>query len=153
NGPAWQFSATEFRSKFGKNDATPKRGPSAFASSGFRQLDLFGISRFGFRIWVWHLYQLRLNDETGPDLLQAVDDHALARLQPLGDFPEPVVESPQPDWARHHFVLLIHDVEDLLALVGVKRAVGDQEAFVRRANRDADSGEIAGGKRLILVWK
>src|SRR5262245_9745388 len=63
-----------------------------------------------------HVHEFRLDRDAGPYLLQAGDDHPLTRPQPLGDLPQAVVERPQPDGADDHFVLLVDDVEDLLAL-------------------------------------
>ena len=61
------------------------------------------------------------------------------------------MERPQPDGAGDHLVLLVDDVEDLLALVGVDGAVSDQQGVVGLTDGHTDAGEEAGGERLVLV--
>ena len=51
-------------------------------------------------------------------------------FRPSVDLPQPVVQRPQPDRAGDDLVLLVDDVEDLLALVGVDGAVADQQGPV-----------------------
>ena len=72
-------------------------------------------------------------------------------FKPLGDLPQAVVERPQPDGAGDHLVLLVDDVENLLALVGVDGAVSDQQGAVGSTDGHADAGEKAGRERLVLV--
>ena len=97
------------------------------------------------------MHELRLDDDPRPDLLQAVDDHPLARLQAVLDRPQPVVQRPHADRAGDDLVLVVDDVEDLLALVVVEGAVADQQGLVGRADGHPDAGEEARGERLVLV--
>ncbi len=113
----------------------PKRRQPAFWSFGFRGLDLFRISCFGFRILGRHVYQLRLHGDARAHLLQAVDDHPLARLHAVRGLPQAVVERSQPYGAGDHLVLLVHDVDDLLPLVGIDGAVRDKQGLMGKANR------------------
>ena len=85
------------------------------------------------------------------ELEQAIDDHAFARLHAFHDLPQAVVERPYTDGTGDHLVLVVDDVEDLLALVGVEGAVADQHGRVRRADGHPDAAEITGGERLVLV--
>ncbi len=87
----------------------------------------------------------------GRTCCRPLDDHPLARLQAVGDLAQAVVERPQPDGAGDHLVLLVDDVEDLLALVGVDGAVSDQQGVVGLTDGHTDAGEEAGGERLVLV--
>src|SRR5579883_3628924 len=89
---------------------------------------------------VWHRHELRLHGDARPHLLEAVDDYPFARLHAFGDLPQAVVERSQADGARHHLVVLAHDVDDLLALVGVEGAVGDEQRPMGKADRHADAG-------------
>src|SRR5208282_2853598 len=49
---------------------------------------------------VRHVHEFRLDRDARPHLLQAVDDHPLARLQAVGDLAQTVMKCPQPDGAR-----------------------------------------------------
>src|SRR3954463_7877994 len=100
-----------------------------------------------------HVHEVRLDRGARPHLLQAVDDHPLARLQAVGDLPHAVVERPQPDGAVDHRILRVDDVEDLLALVGVEGALADQEGLVGPADGGPDAGEQPGGEDLVRVGK
>src|SRR5229473_2913522 len=67
-------SMTVLHKRNPKSEArNPKRRQPAFWSFGFRGLDLFRISCFGFRIWLRHVHQLRLHGDARAHLLQAVD--------------------------------------------------------------------------------
>ena len=99
-----------------------------------------------------HVHELRLDGDARPHLLQAVDDHPLARLQAVGDLPQAVVERPQPDGAGDHLVLLVDDVEDLLALVGVDGAVGDQQGLVGRGRWAHGRGRKSRGRAPRPCW-
>src|SRR5262249_20135008 len=115
----------------------PNRQQRVFGSFGFRIRDLgFRIWDFGFRICVWHfdllqvsdfgfrisdghVHQLRLDRDARPDLLQAVDDHALTRLEAVVNDAKAVVGRAQADGASDYVVFLVHDVDDLVSLIGV----------------------------------
>src|SRR5262245_54157989 len=75
----------------------------------------------------------------------------LARHQAIGDLPQAVVERSEPDGTGDHLVVLVHDVDDLLPLVGVERAVTGQQRLVGAANRHPDAGEQPGEEGLLLV--
>ena len=72
-------------------------------------------------------------------------------FRPSVDLPQAVVERPQPDGAGDHLVLVVDDVEDLLALVVVEGAVADQQRLVGWADGHTDAGEKAGGEAFVLV--
>src|SRR5438445_13739461 len=70
-----------------------KRASTAGLLSGL--LRLRGVRRRGREMHG----KVRLDRDAWPHLLQAVDDHPLARLQTVGDLPQAVVERYQPDGA------------------------------------------------------
>src|SRR5207245_1265459 len=70
------------------------------------------------REWDRHVHELRLDRDARSHLLQAVDDHLLARLQAVGDLPQAVVERSESNGTGDHFAVLVHDVDDRLPLVG-----------------------------------
>ena len=84
------------------------------------------ISRLGLGILAWHIYKVRFDRDAGADLLQSIDDHPLARLQTVGDRSQAVMERTQPDRSRDDLVVLVHDIDDLLTLIGVEGAVGNE---------------------------
>src|SRR5215831_11428507 len=98
-----------------------------------------------------HVDQLRLHGEARPHLLQAVDDHSLARLQAVGDLAQAVMERSEANGAGDDLVLLVDDVEDLLALVGVEGAVADQQRPVGSADGHPDAAEEPRQEDLLLV--
>src|SRR5262249_13937565 len=53
--------------------------------------------------------------------------------------------------AGDHLVLVVDDVEDLLALVGVEGAVADQQGLVGSADGHTDTAEKAWEKVFLLV--
>src|SRR5262249_20468727 len=106
-----------------------------------------GAPGFGGR----HVDQLRLHGEARPHLLQAVDDHPLARLQAVGDLAQAVMECSEANGAGDDLVLLVDDVEDLLALVGVEGTIGDQQRPVASADGHTDTGEKAWEKVFLRV--
>src|SRR4029077_8041066 len=59
----------------------------------------------------------------------------------------------QPDGARIDLVVLIHDIHDLLTLVGVDRAVRYQQAMVSFADGNAHAGKHSRVEKLVLVRK
>src|SRR5690242_16932813 len=63
------------------------------------------------------------------------------------------MECAKPDGARDHFDVVLHDVDDLLPLVGVQRTFGDEQGFMRDAHGHAYAAEVAWGELLILVGK
>jgi hypothetical protein len=44
------------------------------------------------QVFSWHVYQLRLDGDAGTDLLQANDDHLLARLQAIINSPQSIMQ-------------------------------------------------------------
>src|SRR5437867_3055336 len=56
------------------------------------------------------VHELRLDGGARPDLLKAVDDDLLARLEAVGDLAQTAVTCSQPDGAGDDLVLLVHDV-------------------------------------------
>src|SRR5262245_11817336 len=58
-----------------------------------------------------------------PHRLAALDDDPFAGVQPLLDHAQAVVLLPQGHLASLHLVLVVDDVNDLLALVGLDRPV------------------------------
>src|SRR5262249_5655043 len=99
----------------------------------------------------WHVHEVRLHGDARPHLLQAVDDDPLARCQAVGDLAQTVMERSEPNGARDDLVFLVDNVEDLLALIGVEGAIGDQERPVASADGHTDAGEKAWEKVLLLV--
>src|SRR4051812_49370150 len=71
-----------------------------------------------------HVHQFRFDDGPGSHPLQAVDDDPLAGLQPVLDGAQPVVDRPQFHGAVDDLVLVTHQVDDLLPLVGLDGSVG-----------------------------
>src|SRR5438067_146911 len=63
------------------------------------------------------------------------------------------MERSQPDRAGGDFVLLVDDVENLLALIVVEGALANQESWMGKADGHSHAGEIPGGECLVLVWK
>src|SRR5262249_25260143 len=61
-----------------------------------------------------HPHQPGLAGDSRRDLLQAVDDPLLARLQAGSDLPQAVVQRSQPDRARDYFTVAVHHVDNLL---------------------------------------
>src|SRR5882724_257545 len=118
-------------------------------TSGFQGLRRFGWAASGGRDR--HVHELRLDGDARSDLLQTVHDHPLARPQAVFDRPQAVVQRPHADGTGGHLVLLVDDVEDLLALVGVDGALADQEGLVGLADGSPDAGEQPGGEDLVLV--
>src|SRR5262249_54032602 len=94
--------------------------------------------------------ELRLDGEARPDVLQAVDDHPLARLQALSNLPQPVVHLAQVNGPGDDLVPILDDVEDLLARVAVEGALADQQGPVRRA--DARRPVCRGAPGTLLIW-
>ena len=86
---------------------------------------------------------------TGIDSLLWASDYP----HPEGTFPESqaVVERTEANGSRDHLILLVDDVEDLLALVRVECAVGNEQGMMWSADGHADASKIPGGERLILV--
>src|SRR5262249_12435869 len=66
-----------------------------------------------------HLDDLRLDGDARRHLLQAVDDHLLARREAAGDLPQAVMERSNAHGARDYLFVAVHDVDDLLPLVAV----------------------------------
>ena len=66
-------------------------------------------------------------------------------FRPSVIFAQAVVKCSQPDGAGDHLVLLVDDVEDLLALVGVEGAVADQQALVWADRWEPGRGRKARG--------
>src|SRR4051794_15651763 len=58
-----------------------------------------------------HVHELRLDGGAGPHLLEAADDHPLARPQAVGDLPQAVVQGAHPDRADGHLVGVVDDVQ------------------------------------------
>src|SRR5262245_61072068 len=85
-----------------------KRASTAGLLSGF--FGLPGVGREQDR----HVHELWLDRDARLHLLQAVDDHPLARPQAVGDLPQAVVETSQADGSGGHLVVLVDDVDDLL---------------------------------------
>src|SRR5262249_47489592 len=106
-----------------------------------------GVGREGDR----HVHELRLDRDARPHLLQAVDDHPLARLHAVGDLPQAVMERSEANRAGDHLVVLVDDVEDLLALVSVEGTIADQQRPVASADGHTDASEKAWEKVLLLV--
>src|SRR5512135_606078 len=121
------------------------RASTAGPLSGF--FGLPGVCRERDR----HVHEFRLDRDARPHLLQPVDDHLLARLQAVGDLAQTVMKCSQPDGAGDHLVLLVDNVEDLLALIGVEGALADQQRLVGPANGTPDAGEQPGDEDLLLV--
>src|SRR5262249_2452469 len=94
-----------------------KRASTAGLLSGF--FGFAGVGHKGDR----HVHELRLDRDARPHLLQAFDNHALAQVQALRDLPQAVVERPQLDGAGAYLVVLLDDVQDLLALAGIEDAL------------------------------
>src|SRR6478672_5305599 len=86
----------------------------------------------------WHGHELRLDGGARAGLLQAVDDHQLARLQAGLDLAQAVLQRPGADGAGDDLVLVVDDVEDLLALVGVQGPLADKQGLVGPADRHPD---------------
>src|SRR5207247_3109971 len=105
-----------------------KRASTAGLLSGF--CGLSGVCRERDR----HVHQLGFDGGARPHLLQAVDDYALARLEAVGDLAQTVMKCSQLNGAGDHLVLLIHDVDDLLPLIGVQGAVGGEQGLMGKAD-------------------
>ena len=83
--------------------------------------------------------------------LQAVDDHAVFRLQPLADHAQAFVERPEHHRLRLDRVVVLDHEHDLARLVGGDRRIRQQQRLVRRAADQPDAAELAGQDREILV--
>src|SRR5579864_3307621 len=57
----------------------------------------------------------------------------------------------QPYGAGNNFVLVVHDVDDLLTLVGVEGSLADEQGLVGPADRSPNAGEQPREEDLLLV--
>ena len=83
--------------------------------------------------------------------LQAVDDHAVLRLQPLADHAQALVERPERHRLCLHRVVVLDHENDLARLVGRDRRIRQQQRFIGRAADQPDAAELSRQDRQILV--
>src|SRR4029077_4236370 len=88
-----------------------------------------------------HVHECRLNSDARPNLEQAVDNHPLARLQPVFNSPQTIVERARANGTLNDFILIVDDVDDPLPLIVIQRTVTDQKAWVGAADGHANTGE------------
>ena len=95
----------------------------------------------------------RMRGHLGADAgaLQAVDDHAVFRLQALADHAQAFVERPERHRLRLDRIVVLDDEHDLARLVGRDRRIRQQQRLIRRAADQPDAAELAGQDREILV--
>src|SRR5216683_6439778 len=77
-----------------------------------------------------HVHELRLDGRTRTNLLQAVDDKPLPRLQALFDDAQPLAERPDSDRTRSHPISFVDDIENFLPLIAVDSTVDYQESLM-----------------------
>ena len=95
----------------------------------------------------------RMRAHLGADAraLEAVDDHAVLRLQPFADHPQAVVERPEHDRLRLHRVVVLDHEDDLARLIGGDGRIRQQQRFIGRAGDQPHAAELPRQDGKILV--
>src|SRR5262245_48703267 len=98
-----------------------------------------------------HGDDLRRQHRARPHPLQAVDDDPLALGKPAPDDAQPVGDGTEGDLAVGGLALVVHDQDELPALVGTDGALIDSHHRDRLAGAHAQARELAGDQARIRV--
>ena len=94
---------------------------------------------------------LRIDLGADAGALQAVDDHAVLRLEALADHAQALVQRTEHHRPRLDRVVFLDHEHDLARLVGGNGGVRQQQRLIGRAADQADAAELAGQDRQVLV--
>ena len=97
------------------------------------------------------LGRLRAHLGADPGALQAVDDHAVFRLQAFADHAQALVERPEHDRPRLHGVVVLDHEHDLARLIGGDGGIRQQQRLIGRAADQPDAAELSRQDRKVLV--